>query len=190
MTITFKTFLAEAYKNISQKEDKEKYVDEVLDILKRSYEAIGGIKTPSFQSREAAVNGDHMWKLTMRDGKILVVNIYKDDGTGRKRVLTGTDGSREAKAEFKHILKDEFERAFAEVSDDMERFIFKNYKALADQYKLKNTDAILLLGPGEGKIPEDNDGYHYDRKIGGHWHRKIMIGTPGKTLTKMLSKKR
>jgi len=183
---TFKTFLAETYKNLTSKADKEKYVDQVLDILQTSYAPIGGIKTPSFKTREAALNGEHMWKLTIRDGKVKVVNIYKDDGTGRKRILTGTDGTKEAKAELTHILKDEFERSYTEVSDSMERFMFKNFPELCNKYKIKNTVALEILQPGEARIPEDDDGYHYDRNIGGHWHTKIMIGTPGKRLTKKL----
>lgn len=182
--ISFKTFLGEAYKNIFDKEDKEKYVDQVLDILASSYAPIGGVKTPSFKTREAALNGDHMWKLTVRDGKVRVVNIYKDDGTGRKRVLTGTDGTKEAKAELARNLKDEFERSYAEISDAMEKFVFKNYPEMADEYKIPNTEAIKILQPGEARIPDDDDGYHYDRNIGGHWHTKIMVGTPGKKLTK------
>lgn len=181
---TFKTFLIEAYKNIFDKADKEKYVDEVLDVLNSSYASIGGIKTPSFKNREAALEGDHMWKLTIRDGKVKVVNIYKDDGTGRKRILTGTDGTKEAKAELAKNLKDEFERSYAEVSDAMERFVFKYYPELANKYKIPNTEALKILQPGEAKIPDDDDGYHYDRSIGGHWHTKIMIGTPGKKLKK------
>lgn len=181
---TFKTFLTETYKNFTTRGQKEKYVDQVLDILKASYASIGGIKTPSFKTREAALEGDHMWKLTVRGGKVKVVSIYKDDGTGRKRILTGTDGTKEAKAELAHNLKDEFGRSYAEVSDAMERFIFKNYPELADEYKIPNTEAIKILQPGEAKIPDNDDGYHYDRKIGDSWHTKIMIGTPGKRLRK------
>jgi len=186
---TFKTFLVETYRNFSDKEDKEKYVDEVLAILELSYAAIGGIKTPSFKTREAAINGEHFWKLTIRDGKVKVVNIYKDDGTGRKRILTGTDGTREAKQELRKNLEDEFERSYAEVSDAMEKFIFKYYKDLANEYKIPNTQALKILKAGEARIPEDDDGYHYERDIGGHWHMKIMIGTPGKRLTPKKKKK-
>jgi hypothetical protein len=186
---TFKTFLVETYKNFTDREDKEKYVDEVMAILQSSYAAIGGVKTPSFKTREAAVNGEHLWKLTIRKGKVVVVNIYKDDGTGRKRILTGTDGTIEAKKELRDILKVEFERSYTEVSDAMEKFVFKYYKDLADEYKIPNTEALKILKPGEAKIPEDDDGYHYLRDIGGHWHMKIMVGTPGKRLTPKTKKK-
>lgn len=188
MTNSFKTFIVETYKNIDDREGKEKYVDQVLDVLRSSYESIGGIKTPSFKTREAALAGEHLWKLTVRDGKVKVVNIYKDDGTGRKRVLTGTDGTREAKAELKGLLKDEFERSYAEVSDAMEKFLFKYYPELGKKYSIPNTEALRILKDGEARIPEDDDGFHYERDIGGHWHTKIMVGTPGKTLTKKRKK--
>ena len=185
--LTFKTFLqeklqlTESYKNIMSKPDKEKYVDEVLDILQSSYKDIGGIKTPSFMSREAAIDGPHMWKLVVRDGKVIAVNIYKDDGTGRKSVLAGTDGSVQGKREMAKLITDDVTRSYTEISDAMERFVFKRFPDLADRYKIPNTEAIKHLQPGEARIPEDDDGYHYDRKIGGGWHTKIMLGTPGKT---------
>lgn len=185
--ITFKTYLqeklqlTESYKNIMSKSDKEKYVDEVLDILQSSYKDIGGIKTPSFMSREAAIEGPHMWKLVVRDGKVIAVNIYKDDGTGRKSVLAGTDGSVQGKREMAKLITDDVTRSYTEISDAMEKFVFKRFPELANKYKIPNTEAIKHLQPGEARIPEDNDGYHYDRKIGGSWHTKIMLGTPGKT---------
>jgi hypothetical protein len=181
---TFKTFLIETYKNVFNKSDKEKWIDQVWDVLQSSYAPIGGIKTPSFKSKEAALTSDTMWKLTVRDGKVKTVSVYKDDGTGRKSVLTGTDGTKEAKSELKKIIIDEFGRSYREVSDDFEKFLWKNFEPEMNKFKIPNTEIHKYLKPDEFRIPEKDDGYHYDRKIGGSWHTKIMVGTPGKNIVR------
>lgn len=181
---SFKQFLTETYKNLFSKAEKEKWIDQVWDCLQKSYAPIGGVKTPSFKDKETAVNGNHMWKLTVRDGVVKTVSIYKDDGTGRKSVLTGTDGTKEAKDELKKIVFKEFERSYREVSDDFERFLWKNFKTEMDKYKIPNTELDKYLKPNEYRIPKNDDGYHYEREIAGHWHTKIMVGTPGKNIVR------
>lgn len=182
--MNFKTFLTEAYKNLFTKEDKEKWLDEVFDILQSSYAAIGGIKTNGIKTKEEALTSPLMWKISVRDGKVKTATIYKDDGTGRKMVLVGTDGSKEAKTELKKIVYQDLFRSYGEISDDLEKFITRNFPKDIKKFSIPNTEVCNQLKFGEFKIPEtDNDGFHYDRKIGKHWHRKLMIGTPGKRIT-------
>lgn len=175
--LTFKYFLVETYKNVFTKSDKEKWVDQVFDVLQSSYKSIGGLKTPSLATKEKLIDGNHMWKMSVKDGVVKTVKIYKQDD-GRKSIATGTDGTKEGKEELRKSLKDEFSRSYSEVSDAMEAFIFKSYPDLANKYKIKNTDAQHLLKPKEFRILKDDDGYHYERLIAGHWHTKIMLGTP------------
>lgn len=160
--------------------EKEKYVDEVWDILQNSYAKIGGLKTNGLETKEGLVQNTVMWKLMIREGKIKIVFIYKDKA-GRKKIATGTDGSREAKQELIKMLKAEFSRSYSEVSDDLERFLTKNLPEMVDRFKIPADDVSKIIIDDE--IRPEPDGYHYQRKIGGHWHTKLMIGTPGKHIT-------
>ena len=172
----FKQFLTERYVNAFDTKDKETYKDEVWDILQKSYSKIGGLKSGGLDTPEGLIRNGKMWKLVKSNGQIKVVMIYKDKG-GRKSVAAGTDGTQEAKIALAKILKNDFENSYREVSDSMEAFIFKYMPELANKFKIPAEKVKELL---DDEIRPEPDGYHYQRKIGGHWHTKIMLGTPGK----------
>lgn len=167
--------LNERYVNAFDAQSKEAYAPEVWDILQKSYSKIGGLKSGGLDTIEGLIKNSKMWKLLKRDGKIKVVSIYKDK-EGRKSVAVGTDGTQEAKLALAKMLKTEFENSYREVSDSMEAFIFKHVPHLANKYKIPVEIVKELV---HDEIRPEEDGYHYKREIGGHWHTKIMLGTPG-----------
>ena len=51
--VSFKEFLLnESYKNLTSREDKEKYAEEVFSLLQSTYSKIGGLKGNGFESKE------------------------------------------------------------------------------------------------------------------------------------------
>jgi hypothetical protein len=168
--MSFKKFLIERYVNLLSKEDKEKYADEVWDILQSSYKDIGGFK--SADNKEELIKDSSIWKLIRKNGKIVTVSIYKDKN-GRKFIAGGTDGSSEGKKGFSEINKADIKmkRAWAEVSGAPEKIAIKN----GGTY-IPNTEAEKLTG--KKIIRLHDNGIHYDRMISGHIHTKALIGFP------------
>lgn len=163
--------LNENYKNLFTHQAMEKYADEVYDILTKSYEKIGGIH----MTKKQLVDESDMWKLYVKDGKILIVLIYKDKG-GRKLIASGTDGSVEAKKIYIANKAIELDRSYAEMSGATEHLVKKNIGS-DTKFKIPAKDLFKLTG----KIPLeiDPDEHHYTRMIGDKVHKKAMYGTPG-----------
>lgn len=176
----FKPLLFETFKNPHSLSDKEKYVDEVWDILQKSYAKVGGLKTNGLQTKEGLIKNTAFWKLFLKDGKIKVVFIYKDK-SGRKKIAIGTDGTKEGKDQLIKMLIPEFERSYSEISDDFEAFIVKNLPDLVKQYQIPFEEVQKIITDEEIK-PVKGDKYHFQREISGHWHTKLMIGKPNKKI--------
>lgn len=166
----FKEFITETYINAIKPEQKQKYAEQVWDMLQASYAGLpGGFATAA--TIEELIQKSLLWKMVKRDGKIVAVQIYKDQ-YGRKGIAGGTDGSSIGKSEFSKIVADDIKlnRSWAEVSGSPERIMTK----LGAQ-PIPNTLAAMLTGK---EILEINpDGYHYTRLIAGEPHEKIMFGT-------------
>ncbi len=186
--------LNERFINALDVKTKKLYVDEVWDILQKSYAPIGGIKGDGFSSKEDMINNIPFWKLAKKDNKIIAASLYKDTN-GRKRIASGTDGTAEGKQAFVQISKDDLnqERAYSEVSGPSLSFIKKRFTGDLTKYLVKPQDAAKILGkeitypvPSSDKElelhPEFKD-YFYQRNIGGHTHTKLMLGTSGKKIT-------
>jgi hypothetical protein len=172
--------LLETYVNLfpQDREKREKYKDEVWEILQTSYASMGGIKGNGFGSPEDMVNNIQMWKLVKRNGRIVAVKMYKDK-QGRKGVAAGTDGSAEGKTELAKIMQDDVvqNRSYSEYSENVLRFARRN---LGDDI----VDAALIpaqlaqqIDPSIQLIPGEEHWYH--REIGGELKRKIMLGNFG-----------
>lgn len=85
--------LNENYKNfILNKDMKEKYKNEVWDLIQDSYSAIGGIKGSGFSSPDDMIENIPFWKVYTKNNKVLMVVLYKEK-SGRKLVALGIDGS-------------------------------------------------------------------------------------------------
>jgi len=164
-------FLTERVLNLMQDDltDKQKYIDEVWDILQRSYVKAGGFKTASSPEELIAKTG--MWKLVTRDGHITAVILYRDQ-YGRKSVASGTDGSKQGIKDYLMVRDADMKlgRAWAEVSGGPESMMRKfGAKPIPSKFaQVLSRKQILSY---------NDDGFHYTRLIDGDPHEKIIYGT-------------
>jgi len=198
----FNTFIAERFVNAlpNDTELKRKWVDDVWDLLQKSYAEIGGIKGNGFQDKEAMIAKIPMWKMAVKDGKLLAVILYKDKG-GRKSVAMGAEGTDQAKAIVSNMFQQEVKRAYGE----------KSKKALGAMMKSMPWDVIqpFLMTPEQVKrtsgddvqpvakmktsdLPKDAQftldkypmlkPYGYLRALGDEMIFKVSLGSPGKKI--------
>ena len=165
-----KQLLTEHVVNLHDTISKDKYGEEVWDMLQRSYAAIGGFKTAS--SLEELIEKSGMWKLVLRDGIVSAVKIYRDQ-FGKKSIASGSDGTRQGKLDIFMMMKDDikFSRSWAEVSGPVEKLMVK-FGAIPIPAKFAeylSKKKVLSIAP---------DGYHYARLIEGEPHIKIIYGFP------------
>ena len=166
----FKEFLSESYVNAFSPEQKQKYAQQVWDILQASYASLpGGFATAA--TVEELIEKSQLWKMVKRDGKIVAVQIYKDQ-YGRKGIAGGTDGSSIGKKELSKIIADDIKlnRSWAEASGSPERIMNR----LGAQ-PIPNSLAAMLTG--KEIISFNPDGFHYTRLIAGKPYEKIIFGT-------------
>lgn len=168
--------LNEHYVTLTKETDKkEKYYDEVVDCLEKSYAPIGGIQSNALKN---LMDPDMMWKMVTRNGKVVAVTISKLTGGTRKVVLAGTDLSDQGKKDLRAIVKEDVEqlerKSWTEVSGAMENIYIKKNgaKPIPDDVA---AELMSLMGK---KVEPTGDGYHYTRKIGPNKeaHEKILVG--------------
>lgn len=171
-------------------DERNKYKDEVYDLITRAYASIGGIKGNGFNSADDMVDNLPMWKLVKKDNQIVAGRMYKDKN-GRKSVASFTDGSRAGIIELAKIFKIEGSRSYTEISS----------KALAFMIKLIGIDGVkkiaipvdrvktLLKGDDIGEpdkhyteLYPDIASFFYSRKIGLSSETKIALGIPENTI--------
>jgi hypothetical protein len=196
--LTFKKYLQERFVNLVNDDPKKShYADEVKSLLDKSYSSVGGIHGSGFKDKEDMVKNIPMWKLKKHEGKVVAAAMYKDKG-GRKAVAIATDGSEHGKRGASEIMKHDLVsgRAYGEKSSKSLSFIKKHVGAeelkkhvipyhevhkhldKVEEYRKPPEDDQELV-----RHPEYKD-HFYQRKIGGQWHTKLMLGTPGKTIVK------
>lgn len=192
----FQDFLNERFINtfVDDKETRDKYKQEVYDLIQAAYKDIGGFKGSGFNSPDDLVKNVDMWKLKVRDGKIIAGKMYKDR-SGRKGVCSFTNGTQDGKNALKEMILADAKRAYSEVSSKMLWFIVKTYGVkFVKQYAIP-VEKIQELLPDDGintdhidkkyltDYPELKD-YFYSRELGGKEETKIAFGTPNKTIKK------
>ena len=170
----------------SDKAKKLKYMDQVWSILQDAYHSQGGIKGSGFNSPEDMLNIP-FWKLDVINDEVLAVVMYKFkeigtvDGNVRKLVALGTKFDRERKdlisKKLYNIVKAEFFRSLFEISGLAEQYFVKNFPDLVKKYIKTYDEAVAILNDDELRKVDNN---RYERKIGGHWHEKILLGTISK----------
>ena len=180
MTTHFKDFITEQallehYVNCFKSDQKQKYMQEVWDILQASYAYIGGIKGEEFKSPETMLSVP-FWKICVKNDRVVMVRMYKDHN-GRKSIAGGTDGSREGKIAMLQSIKADLKAGYSEVSGAAEGFIKKHYPELYDKYRIPADKVADII---KKKVKPLEDGYHYERDLGGQKLQKILLGTPGK----------
>jgi hypothetical protein len=162
---------------------KLKYGNRVLELLRKTYEPIGGIKGSGFSNVDDMIKNIPLWKLAIKNNVVICCVMYKDK-SGRKMVAIATDGSSESKVELKQILKNEFTRSYFEVSGPLLKYIFKTF----DESFIHG----FVLSPPHGADKSTDEEYtkrypslakyFYQRKIGYVNITKIMLGTKNKTI--------
>lgn len=162
--------LLEHYVNLFSREEKEKYIDEIWDMLQKAYAPIGGFK--SALSKDALIDESNLWKIVRRKGKVVSVSIYKD-AHGRKSIAVATDGTEQGKSDLLKVKIDDtnLKRAWCEASGKVESLMKKaNAKPISSRYAAKLT--------GKEILGYDVDGIHYTRLISGVPHLKAIYGFP------------
>jgi hypothetical protein len=162
------SLILERFVNLFKKEDIEPYIEDIWNIMQRTYEPIGGFKTAN--SPEELLNKISFAKLVRKNDKIVAAALYKDK-YGRKAIAKGSDGSVDGIKSIKQIYKEDVKmnRSWGEFSGKAESLLLK-YGGVP----IPNDMVEDILGKEiESK---DKDGFHYTRMINGEPIRKIMIG--------------
>lgn len=175
--------LTESVQNLqeSDRKQKEKYSSQVWKILQEAYESQGGIKGSGFNSEKDMINIP-FWKLDIVDDTVLAVFMYKfkkempDTRPIRKLVALGVSNENRdlGRIKMQNIMKMEFGRSIIEISGLMEGYVKKNFPQEMSKYILTVDDAKRIL-PNDDIVQIDK--HKYNRKIGGEYHEKIMLGT-------------
>ena len=183
-----KTIINETYKNLLTRNQKERYVDEVWDVLQRSYADIGGLKGKGFETKEDMIVSIPFWKISLRDDEVVACLLYKNKG-GRKTVAIGTNGTRQGVGDLAKMLKEEFsqQRSYTELSGPALKFTRKILGDEFHQYVIPPEEAMKILGVNDLNIVNDEE---YSRNINGHDMTKVMMGTPGNEIVETFKRMR
>lgn len=163
--------LQERYLSLFDLESRKQFLDVVWDMMELSYRNIGG--NMSFLNKEELLNDSFMWKLVRKDGNIVACVIYKQKHPStRKTVSIGNDGSDVGKQSVLKVLLEDIKmkRSYAEVSEAVEHILVNKHGA----EKIPNKYASQILN--KHILSLDEDGYHYQRYIGGEKKTKVLIG--------------
>lgn len=197
--LTFKQYqkldLQERFINLLQGDEdrKNQHAAEVHSMLQKAYSKIGGIHGSGFSSPEEMVKKIPMWKMFKHEGQIKAVKLYKDK-EGRKSVAVATDGSPEGKAGLSMMMRDDAtqKRSYGEMSDKALSTFKKSTGGDLRKHVIPVHRAAKLAGEELRKPPADDPDvarhpevaqHFYQRKIGGEWHTKLMVGTPHNSIT-------
>ena len=156
-------------------EIKERYFDRVIEILKKSYAPIGGLK--SLDQDEEILRPEYIWKLVKRNNDITAVALYKGNMQDRKLVLIGRDADLDpqAKEDLYSLIQEDIRRTeryvWGEVSGALEHIFVDKFKA-----NTVTTKDSYSINKKLGKNIEPIDNYHYNRKIGNDTITKRIVG--------------
>ena len=160
----------------NSKYNKEDYIDEVMDMLIKSYEKEGGLIGVD---RTELMKPDVFWKLSRYNDEIVACMIYKFKLYGRKILCGGTNITIEGKRAFKNIMREDYEQrekrlCFTEVSGKP-KHIFETM----GMPKIPLNVAVKILkdlGKEIEKPGTSDPGFSYIRQIGGKSLEKTMFG--------------
>lgn len=176
---------------------KDQHAHEVMGLLRRSYASIGGIHGSGFKDEEDMKRNIPFWKLNKKNGKVVSAVMYKDKG-GRKAVAAATDGSEEGKSGAAEMMKQDLVqgRSYGEKSSKSLSFIKRHVGATELQKHVVPFHQVRHhMDDGEEirRPPHDDEelqrhpdlkDHFYQRRIGGEWHTKIMLGKPGNPIVR------
>jgi hypothetical protein len=188
-------FLTERFINLLPGDTvkKDQVKDQVFDMLQQAYADQGGIAGNGFKSPDDMVANIPFWKLNRKDGRIVVVGMYKDT-LGRKRVAMATDGTPVGKAAAAEMAVSDLlqGRAYGETSGKSLSFIIKQVDITPFLIPYDQVEKLMTQRGDEVQRPAADDpelirhpnlkDYLYTRIIGGAPHTKVMVGTPNKSI--------
>ena len=152
--------------------------DILWDMLVKSYENIGGIKT--YRSKEDFLRKVKYAKVVYEGNDIVACAIYRNMENSYKMVAIGCNQDENGKNGLQLIIKDDIEKLdyhfWAEVSGAIEHY-FKKYNG----YPMPNSLASTILNIDEGSLRLSNsDMVHYQRQIANEWYEKMIFGAKSK----------
>jgi hypothetical protein len=197
--LSFKQYISETYKNFigpKSKFDREKYADQVWDILQKSYSVIGGIKGSGFASKQDMIDNIPFWKIYTKNNKVVAAFFYKDKG-GRKCVAIASDGSDLGKKIVGDVFKSSLGVSYGEKSGPalgtMMKTVpwdeLKNFLMTPEQVSKVIGDVVIPVAKFGYENLDDKDKktydkfpqlkpYFYVRELGGEMRMKVSMGTP------------
>ena len=163
-----KELLVERILNLITDQEKNKYLDQVWDIIQLSYAPIGGFYTA--ETPQELINKFYLWKIVVRDGHVTAAKIEKAIA-GRKTVGIATDGSIQGKRDIRMLMKADVvtQRGWIECSGKPEII----YRAMGAPPIPNIYAEIILKRP---IVSYNSDGYHYTRIFDNHLSEEIMFG--------------
>jgi len=160
-------------------ERKEKYIDDVWDILVFSYKNVeGGLH---FESKEHLIKTTSEWQVITYGKTVTGVLIFKIKQGMKIVALGASEENREmAKKQLGEVLKKALKYSWIEVSGQVEKFINKI------GCKKKIMSAINAKKILNKKVTILEDGIHYAREIMNIVKVKVVYGVANHKETKVL----
>lgn len=164
------------------KDKMRKYSKEVYDIIVKSYEYIGGLAGckdyDDFIAQYIDDDSEQLfWKLVTRSGRVSCIKIYSKKRGGRKGTVIATDGTEQGLKDIKEILRDDYNLSDRGAWDEVSG---KALGAALNQGAIPMPASVAADCLTGKNIKPKEDGFFYDRVIGGTVHTKLLIGFPPK----------
>lgn len=165
---------------LNSNEEKEKYANDIWNILQISYEKIGGLKSHrnfnDFKRKSPIV------KIVATDNSILACATYRKLESSLKMTAIGCDQTDIGKRALQQIVQEDITsnhlHCWVEVSGAIEHFLKKR-----GNYPIPNIMAGDILGINDNSIKRSsNDTVHYSRSIkpNNEMFEKMMYGFKSK----------
>lgn len=168
--------------SIADKEQIVKLLPEVIDLINKTYEPIGGYYGTT--DIERLIRTTSLVKAIKDiDGKLIACAYYRNMHNSFKLQAYGHDGSHKGKAGVKAIIKSDVAPytnwIWGEVSGVIEHY-FKKFEG----YPLPNSLVAEVLKKNSDDITLSKDGFHYKRKIGANESatEKVVYGFPNQDI--------
>ena len=155
------------------KELIDRYKDQVWDILYNAYRNIEG-RILGIDNIDDLIDDSELWKLVIRNDKVLCVFIYNFKRGGRKIQYIGKIPGNEARNAFMKVIEEDTKliqrKSYVEASGKPEEIYME-----AGMTPIP-ADIAQLIMKDKQFLEIDDDGYHYWRIIGSMKRRKMMLG--------------
>lgn len=164
--------------SVSNNEQIAKLLPEVIDLVNKTYEPIGGYYGTT--DIERLVRTTSLIKVVKdADDKLIACAYYRNMNNSFKLQAYGNDGTRLGKDGVKAIIKSDVAPytnwIWGEVSGAIEHY-FKKF----ERYPLPNSFVAEVLKKNPDDIELSKDGFHYKRRIGNNSEatEKVVYGFP------------